>query len=71
MSEPKKYAAFGVGFSGTTDAIGEAEAWVRNNGNGAVYARLDVTEQETVTDFTTQLAVVRGALRAIAELCRQ
>ena len=43
-----RYAVFGRGFSGFTDSIGEAERWVRNNQNGAIYSRIDVTELENI-----------------------
>lgn len=38
--EGKQYAAFGKGFSGQTDDLEEAKAWVEKNGGGAIYVRI-------------------------------
>ena len=42
-----KYVAMGPGWSGDTDDISVAEAWLRtNNGNGAIYIRRDIAMLE-------------------------
>jgi hypothetical protein len=43
--KPKKFLAYGDGYSRECDSLEEAISMVEVNGGGSIYVRLDITEQ--------------------------